>query len=74
MNLDIFNVGQPTCPHCLTPMRNTELLPSYEDGERDELSCAVCGRTYEIRVHLVRSFNCYLLKKETPCLRTDAVC
>lgn len=59
---DIFNVSQPTCPHCGTPMRNTELLPAYEDGERDEIACAACKHTYEIRAHLVCSFNCYILK------------
>lgn len=70
----IFNVARPTCPHCDTPMQNTESLPSYEDGERDEIACAACGHTYEIRVRVIRSFNCCVLKKEPRCPTVNAAC
>jgi hypothetical protein len=59
---DILNAVWPVCPRCRVPMRDITLLPSYEDGERDEITCASCGRAYEIRIHLVRSYNCYPLE------------
>lgn len=59
---DILHAPWPVCPRCRTPVRQMELLPSYEDGERDEITCSSCGRAFEIRVHLMRSFNCYPLK------------
>jgi hypothetical protein len=61
---DILNADWPMCPRCHTPLHDAAALPEYDDGERDELACAVCGHTYEIRVHMVRSFNCYSLKEK----------
>jgi hypothetical protein len=55
---DIMGSHEPVCPYCYVPIINSSILPYYEDGDTDEITCVACNKAYWIRARKVLRFDC----------------